>query len=117
MEKHKEVEVLEKRLEVTEKRETHLREEFEDLKEVYEVIRSETVASDETAALKRRNVELTSELEALQASLSAEASIRSKEAAKAAELKKKCDDALFEKKKMEYDFREVKKQMEEESER
>ena len=118
MEKHKEVEILEKRLEITEKRESHLREEYEDLKEVYEVIQSETgQASDESVGLKRRVLELTSELEALRASLSAEASGRSKEAAKYAELKKKSEDAIFEKKRMEYDLKEVKKQMEEEAER
>ncbi len=53
----------------------------------------------------------------MQASLSAEASGRSKEAAKYAELKKKSDDAMFDKKRMEYDLKEAKKQMEEEAQR
>jgi chromosome segregation ATPase len=118
MEKHKEVEVLEKRLEVTEKRESHLREELEELKEVYEVTRSETgAASDETAGLKRRIVELTTELEAMQANLTAEVNARNKEAARCIELKKKCDDAMFEKKRMEYEVKEIKRQTEEENER
>ncbi len=53
----------------------------------------------------------------MQASLSAEASGRSKEAAKYAELKKKSDDALFDKKRLDYDLKEAKKQMEEEAQR
>ncbi len=53
----------------------------------------------------------------MQASLSAEASGRSKEAAKYAELKKKSDDAMFDKKRMEYDLKEAKKQIEEEAQR
>ncbi len=112
------METLEKRLEITEKRETLLREEFEELKEVYEVTRTETgQASDESAGLKQRVLELTSEVSALQASLSAETSGRNKEAAKLGELKKKCEDAVFDKKRMEYDLKEIKKQMEEEVER
>ena len=112
LEKHKEVEVLEKRIETYESSEKILREELEDLKETYEKIHIEAGSSSNLQVLESKISELNLELDLMRRRLTETDGGREREEKVVTELRRKLHSVEFERSKLENYLAELREQVE-----
>ena len=116
LEKHEEVEVLEKRIESFKNSEKILQEEFEDLKETFERSQIEVSNSSNVQILNSKISELNLEVELLRKRLSETDGGREKEEKLVLELRRKLHSAEFERSKLENSLIELREQVKLDSE-
>jgi len=112
LEKHKEVEILEKKIEIFQQSEKVLIDELTEIKEVYEKSQMEESSSKNVVLLQSRISELTLELEMLRKRVLDEEGGQDREERTIAELRRKLTSTEFEKSKLENYLAEVRDQVE-----